>query len=134
MLYVLTRRSKRPPGTTGPRSVDAEPDAPDLVQARSAFFQACEGNDPGAVARALLAWAAAKWPDDPPTGLLVLTQRLMTGAQEIKDLEQARYAPGERPWDAADLREALGGGLQEKVVASGRADPSLAPLYPQALG
>jgi hypothetical protein len=134
MLYVLTRRSKRPPGTTGPRSVDAEPDAPDLVQARSAFFQACEGNDPGAVARALLAWAAAKWPNDPPTGLLVLAQRLMTGAQEIKDLEQALYAPGERPWDAADLREALGGGLQEKVVVSGRAAPSLAPLYPQALG
>ena len=85
------------------------------------------------VARALLAWAAAKWPDDPPTGLLVLARRLMNGTQEIKDLEQALYAPGEQAWDASKLREALGAGLQEKAADTGSATPTLAPLYPQAV-
>jgi len=138
VLYLLNRRMNgrrgTSPATPRSRSGDAKPSGPDLAQARSAFFAACDGNDPGTVARALLAWAAAKWPEDPPTGLLVLAQRLMTGAREIKDLEQALYAPGGQSWDATALREALGGGLQEKVVADGRADPSLAPLYPQALG
>jgi hypothetical protein len=134
VLYLLTRRSKTPPASTVLQATNRKAQGPDMAQARTAFFEACDGNDPNRVARALLGWAAAKWPNDPPTGLLVLVRRLMNGAQEIKDLEQALYAPGEQSWDATALREALSSGLQEKAAETGSVAPTLAPLYPQAVG
>ncbi|MBI3432544.1 MAG: protein BatD [Hydrogenophilales bacterium] len=97
--------------------------------ARKAFHQACQANDPHTARRCLLEWARAAWPDDPPLGLRVLTDRLDDARLQplLKQLDRVCYAGG--AWDGkllADELKALAGdakGLSRTV-------PELAGLYP----
>ena len=119
------RRSRLPngPGVTGPAPTGSAADA------RKAFRQACQANDPQAARRHLLEWARATWPHDPPLGLQALSDRLDDADLKplLKHLDRVCYAGGE--WDGkllADRLKALGRNTKERSPAG----PELAGLYP----
>lgn len=98
--------------------------------ARSALQQACQENNPAAAANALLQWAAASWPHDPPRNLGTLLQQLSTGINEIRALEHALYSATGEPWQGDALWRVFDQGLEIKhdTVPVDRA--GLSPLYP----
>jgi hypothetical protein len=92
--------------------------------------QACQGNNPAAAANALLQWAAASWPDDPPRNLGTLMQQLSTGVNEIQALEQALYSAAGEPWQGEALWRVFEKGLEVKQATGAPASAGLSPLYP----
>ena len=95
--------------------------------------QACDDNDARAAARALLEWAAAEWPDNPPRNLGAVASRLKHDAgAEVRRLDQSLYAPGGVVWegkalgDAFRFTAAVKQSTKPKAAAGG-----LAPLYPE---
>lgn len=103
----------------------------DAVAARAAVQAACSANDAGGAARALLVWAAARWPAAPPVNLAALAAGVARGGAEIRALERFLYAPrqGDADWDGAPLWAALHDGLDPAEAPRPPADP-LVPLYP----
>jgi len=101
-----------------------------LKAARSAVQQACQENNPAAAANALLQWAAASWPDDPPRNLGTLMQQLSSGVNEIQALERALYGAAAEQWQGEALWRVFDQGLESKhdTVPADRA--GLSPLYP----
>jgi hypothetical protein len=101
-------------------------------QARQALRSACAANNPQAAARALLDWAAASWPEQPPRSLGALAGRVSRqGSELIRDLETVLYAPGTRPWVGEPLWQALADGLPATSASAGKHQPVDAPpLYP----
>jgi hypothetical protein len=96
------------------------------------FKRACEGNDPHAARKHLLAWAAATWPDDAPLGLDELARRLPGQvAGHLAALDRELYAPGKAGWNGAQVWEALAPVLQASKASTPQADSTaLPPLYP----
>ena len=101
-----------------------------LATSAASLEKACQKNDPQAAARALLQWAAASWPDEPPRNLGALVQRLAGGKTEIRELERALYAANTEAWQGDALWQAFSHGLE--VIAAGKPSQqeTLAPLYP----
>ncbi|WP_462320284.1 BatD family protein [Halochromatium sp.] len=102
-------------------------------QARDALRSACERDDPRAAASALLAWAGAIWPDDPPCGLSALAERAARGGDQILTLERQLYGSGsgQGGWRGDALWAALKPGLgAARAPRRGSIDP-VAPLYPK---
>ena len=133
---LLWRRSRRKP-PAAPAPVAEKPAAPaaaapDAGGALRALQQACDDNDARAATRALLDWAAAEWPDNPPRNLGAIASRLKHDAgAEVRRLDQALYAPGGVVWNGAALGNVFRAGVvkppEEPVSAAG----GLAPLYPE---
>ena len=103
---------------------------PATAASQAAWQQACGENDPHASAKALLQWAATTWPEDPPLSLGVLAKRLVAGADEVRELDQALYAAGSSAWQGDALWAVLQNGLQASGAAAAEQDEVLAPLYP----
>ncbi|MCF7979018.1 MAG: BatD family protein [Chromatiaceae bacterium] len=102
--------------------------------ARDALHSACERDDARAAAAALLAWAGALWPDDPPSGLSALAERTERGRQQIQALERQLYAAaqGQPAWRGEVLWSAVRAGLKGGAMpACEQGDDPLAPLYPR---
>ena len=129
-----SRRRRRPisqaPTATAP--------PPHLGRLRESLHQACLRNDPDAAARALLAWAQASWPRQPPANLATVAERLRGLAGDGADasarvhaLERRLYAPGAGPWDGNALWHALKDGLGKTDAQDRLDDEDLAPLYPE---
>jgi len=96
--------------------------------------RACRDDDPGAAARALLEWAAQRWPRNPPRTLSALAGRLAQGADAVRELDQTLYAPAAREWQGDVLWQALRGGLRERAAGDRSAmlrGPGLPGLYPE---
>ena len=136
-LVVWRRSRRRPPAAQAPVAVKpdapAAAPAPDVGGALRALRQACDDNDARAAARALLDWAAAEWPDNPPRNLGAVASRLESDAgAEVRRLDQSLYAPGGVIWEGAALGKAFSRATAvkqpviRKAVAGG-----LAPLYPE---
>ncbi|MGH8460286.1 MAG: BatD family protein [Stenotrophobium sp.] len=128
-LYTwwLLRRRIAPFTAPSAASVSADPPAT-VYAARKVFQEACRGNNSHAARRALLEWARAVWPEQPPAGLNGLAQRLDNPgtAALLQKLDRACYAGGD--WHGAELAVALTS-LAGRVKTS-RASPKLAELYP----
>ncbi|MCG6967471.1 MAG: BatD family protein [Chromatiaceae bacterium] len=108
------------------------PASPDPAAALTQLEQACRDNDPAAARRALLAWAAARWPEDPPQRLDVLAQRLGEQAMPLlADLDQRLYSDAGQPWDGMATWARLSPLLHARKSRASRHDSSLPPLYPQ---
>ncbi|MBD3811299.1 MAG: protein BatD [Betaproteobacteria bacterium] len=112
-------------------SPDASSPTPTIAvaDARKAFRQACHDDDPHAARRALLGWARATWPLDPPLGLQGLSDRLGDAASKnlLKQLDRVCYAGG--TWTGKPLAETLtrlDGNTKGRIAAT----PELAGLYP----
>lgn len=101
--------------------------------ARRQFLAACQSGAAEHARRALLAWAQAHWPDDPPRGLEALAQRLPDPAarEALAGLDRALYRGGGQ-WDGARLAKCLQR-LPEQGAAAEKTATVLAPLYPRAV-
>lgn len=130
LLLLFLQHRKHQHGATVTAGLHRPADKQQVKAARSLLEQACREHDPQASARALLQWAAAKWPDDAPRNLGSLAQRLAAGGREIRELERALYATGARQWQGDALWQVFRQG-PEAVVSDGPAgQDGLSPLYP----
>ena len=136
ILVAIKRvRRRRPavpgiPGTTP--STTGTIDNITLAHARGALQGACTRGDAQTAARALLDWAAATWPHQPPRSLGALAGRVDRGANAIRELERALYSTDNNSWSGQPLWKAYMHGLQtaEKSTDTGPARNSAPPLYP----
>lgn len=129
LLLLIIQRRKRQHGT--PLTAGSMPLGKQQIRAAGALLEkACRDNDPQAAARALLQWAVAKWPDDAPRNLGSLAQRLVTGGQEIRELDQALYATGTQAWQGDALWQVFSQGLEEVSKEGVVLQEGLSPLYP----
>jgi hypothetical protein len=106
----------------------------DAKAATTALQQACTANNPIAATRALMEMARVHWPEDPPSGLQQIADRLVLGKEAIAGLERAVYGANASAWDGSALWQALGRGLADKTARPPRAIeqtelPVLEPLY-----
>jgi hypothetical protein len=140
VLLYLSRQRK--PLAIGPQ--DAKPGvrvAPPVIRANDnaamthrheSLRDACNKSDARAAAAALLDWAAATWPDQPPRSLGALAARVAHGAEAIRELEAALYGANPQRWIGAPLWRACEEGLLRPAKAA--TAPSHAedapPLYP----
>jgi len=60
---------------------------------------ACQTNNPADARTALLAWAKARWPDNPPPNLAEVGKRLPPLQDHIDELGKILYTPTEIQWD-----------------------------------
>jgi hypothetical protein len=109
---------------TGSRSINNKERA---RAARKALQTACSKNDASSAAAQ---WAAATWPDGAPRNLGALSKRLVRGAPEIRELEQALYAANADAWNGAAFWTVFGQGLNEVVADKQKISSGLLPLYP----
>jgi hypothetical protein len=106
-----------------------------IKSARARVERACRSADLRAARDGLLAWADARWPDDPPRGLAALARRLGPGParEALLGLDRSLYDATEAPWDGmaawAALGPALGSGDTRQHPDRG---PVLPQLYPSA--
>ncbi len=106
--------------------------APRAGNARRQFHNACQHNDPAAARRALLDWAAAHWPEDPPRGLEAVARRLSDPAARAALAELNAVLYRERTaWNGARLAAALKQ-LPNTPVPANHRSRELPPLYPAA--
>jgi len=108
-----------------------EPRTPSASAARKQFLTACKSGDPGRARQALLAWATAHWPANPPRGLEALADRLDDPRlkTELARLDRVIYR-GERNWDGSWLASRL----RHLPTTSGERQEErqgLPPLYPR---
>jgi BatD DUF11 like domain len=106
---------------------------PDAARARTALTRACRDADARAARQAVLAWAAARWPQTPPRGLAELSRLVDTTlADALRQLDRACYA-GE-PWNGEALLASLSSSAQPDAPGASRSakrsGEALAPLYP----
>jgi len=127
-LLLLRRNTTRELPEAAPAAVEPERQPPRAL--RNDLQKACQENDPTAAAKALLQWAAARWPQDPPRHLGALVQRLSSGGREIQALEKALYGADRTPWQGDALWQAFDQGLQEHESKKTAAGEGLSPLYP----
>jgi hypothetical protein len=121
------------PGRTVP--ADKPPAVPSLGKIRARIERACLQGDPRGAREALIAWAAARWPTDPPRRLETIAQRLGGAAGDaLRALDRQLYGSGAAAWDGpatwTRLAPALIQAEQRKTAAVGQKVP-LPELYPQ---
>jgi|GEM_PF-940177 len=103
---------------------------------RERIKKACSSHDPRQVQQAILNWAAAAWPQDPPTNLKNLAAK--TGNDELMkafdDLEAALYSPDvDHQWDGNRFWQTIAPYLQHATMnkPAAKREKGLPPLYPR---
>jgi hypothetical protein len=125
LAWWLSSRRRKVPEPAQPI-----PESPTVKAAKRAVQQACADNNPAAAAQALLGWASALWPSQPPRHLGALAARLEPQAGAVvRALDRMLYAPVATPWEGRLLWQTVEKGLPQQ-----RSKPAthagLAPLYP----
>ena len=125
--WLSSRRHAKQPPARNSEPMTPAVSAPRVAEARKAFQQACRNNDAPAARRRLLDWAHATWPQDPPTGLKALAERLddETFKPLLHRLDRACYTDGK--WQGAALLELKTLPAREKPAAP--SGMKLAGLY-----
>ncbi len=103
-------RKRAPRGARGPiphTGPSVVPKTGNVSTSMQAFIAAAQANDAPAARRHLLVWASKKWPQDPPSGLQALAQRLQQSEFDalLKQLDRACFSNGE--WQGSPLVLAL---------------------------
>jgi hypothetical protein len=114
---------------------DKPPAAPPIGKIRARIERACLQGDPRGTREALIAWAAVRWPMDPPRRLEAIAQRLGGAAGDtLRELDRQLYGSGAATWDGAAAWSRLAPVLiqtkQSTIPAAGR-EASLPELYPR---
>jgi hypothetical protein len=135
LAAVWVRRRHRARSAVAARSGGASRAPTEQMQrARVALRGACERGDPRAAEQALLDWACARWPNEPPTGLGALAERAGEAGLVIRSLERRLYGAdaSAAEWHGDALWAAFEAGLGARAAStSGTAsEDELAPLYP----
>lgn len=88
--------------------------------------EACRRGDPRAAQRALLQWAASRWPDSHPRSVGEVAGRLPAPAADaLGELDRRIYGPDRGPWDGT----ALLAGILSAPPAGKVRTAALPPLY-----
>ena len=96
-----------------------------------AIQRACQRNAPEQASEALLAWAAAHWPDHPPRSLGALAARTDAAtAEQLQQLDRSRYAPGAEGWKGQPLWEAWQAWRRQAAHSAPEQEQSAVPLAP----
>ncbi len=97
--------------------------------------KACHDNNPQASHRAILSWATANWPQNPPANLKEIVTYLKnpTLAEAFSDLEKTLYSPTEHPWNGHHFWETVSNNLKNKAPSNStdKQKKGLPPLYAQ---
>jgi hypothetical protein len=132
-LWWRARRSAAAPAAAPPPAAAGAGPLPGVRSGHAPIEAACRADDPRAVRRALLAWAARRWPQDPPQGLEQLAARLGPGAAEVLgEIDRGLYAAAEVPWNGTAAWQALAPLLERgrRTRRTAQPDTALPPLYP----
>jgi hypothetical protein len=100
---------------------------------REPLRQACLADNPLATAKALLAWARARWPTHPPANLAEIARRLPAAEGPIRGLEQTLYAPEGGGWSGIPLWQAFVKAEDSNKRERNTDKDALEPLYPHPL-
>jgi hypothetical protein len=129
-LLVYLQRRKQHQDVPVMSDNHTSPGKQELKAAATLLEQACRESNPQTAARALLQWTVARWPEDAPRNLGSLAQRLVTGSQEIRELEQSLYATGSQDWQGDALWQVFSKGLKTVADEAPARQEGLSPLYP----
>lgn len=103
-----------------------------LRQSARRVLSACGRRDAALVRDALLAWAAKRWPADPPRSLAAIAGRRPLLRPVMEDLNRHLYGASGEAWDAAALASAFKAAMREEPRATSTRSPALEPLYKTA--
>ena len=133
-LWLRARRVHAVPGVGAPAQPENVAATAQPGRALAHIEQACRSNDPAAARQALLEWAAARWPEDPPRRLDSLILHLGGEvAPVLHELDRSLYAQATQPWDGAAAWRVLSAALSRlgRTESATQKDGALPPLYPQ---
>lgn len=127
-------RRQLPAASPEPTAGSRQQVVPRPDTARDALRRACNERDPRAARSALLQWAQAVWPTDPPRRLDQLAQRLDPAASAVlRELDRQLYGGDGALWDGAAAWSVLGKVLIEESRPGPAASPDPLPgLYPHS--
>ncbi len=132
LLTVLLWHKARRRQAAGLKERYLKPEKKQTIN-RETIKKACLDNNPRATHQAILGWAAASWPQNPPTNLKTIAARLENPklGQAFADLEEALYSPLTRNWDGSHFWQTIAKNLQKKTPAkpSHERKKGLPPLY-----
>jgi len=96
-----------------------------------AVKKACLDNKPQQSKTELLNWARAHWPENPPTNIAEIGNRLNQETQiEIEKLNQALYGSTSDNWQGSQLWQQLSVAVKTTVKKQRKQEEVLVPLYP----
>lgn len=120
------------------RSVIPVANEPSVTNQSSAFSSnaikdiksACNNGDPQQAKQALLNWGHNVWPDDPPTSLGHIAQKVDERlAREVEKLSSVLYKPGESHWDQQLLLKALQQFIDQQKQKENKQSSKIKPLF-----
>ena len=134
-LWLRARAAIARGGAQRPERPATAAPTPHPGKALARLEKACRANDARTARQALLEWAAARWPENPPRRLETLGRRLDDNAAGLlRALDQTLYTSENQAWDGSvfwhQLAPVLKGSSQDKAVTTG--DAVLPPLYQQS--
>ncbi|MEA1921426.1 MAG: BatD family protein [Pseudomonadota bacterium] len=104
-----------------------------LTANRETIKKSCLDNNPQAAHQAILNWAVVSWPQNPPTNLKTVADRLKNPAisEAFAALEETLYSPASRTWDGNQFWQMITKELQIKAPtkSSHKQKKGLPPLY-----
>ncbi|MBI1395742.1 MAG: protein BatD [Betaproteobacteria bacterium] len=130
--WWFTRRTAHKAGRVVSSVDPSRENPPRARDARKRFQEAARARNASAARSALMDWAGAEWPHDPPRGLNDLAARLGDEQTKVlvRQLDRACYAGGN--WDGDALAAALAAQLRagHTEPTPSRSTHQLADLYP----
>ena len=133
-LFLEKKRRHTPENIGEDTSYAREKDSRAARKFRKEFRHACQRGDAWQAKRALIKWASATWPENPPAGLEDLARRFKNkeASKELKTLNSALYAGTEQAWDrGSKLAEIIRELPKDRHGRKLKTHPDrLPPLYP----
>ena len=128
ILWYKTRHRPAPRLQNGEiKTKNGQPASRDTIK------KACHNNNPQETHQAILNWAAASWPQNPPTNLKTVATHLNNPAinKAFANLEETLYSPAGRTWDGNQFWQTITKDLQVKnpTKSSRKQKDGLPPLY-----
>lgn len=104
-----------------------------IKNALSALKKACIDNNPQAAHQAILQWAKATWPQNPPRNLQGIADELhdSTIRQVFADLAQLLYGDSHANWNGRQFWDSVSTRLKQPKTVKTKNSKSLPELYPQ---
>ncbi len=132
LITVLCWRQTVRRQATGVKERDLQAEKKQTVS-RETIKKACLENNPRAAHQAILGWAAANWPQNPPQNLKTVATKLENPelSNIFANLEETLYSPDEQTWEGSHFWQAISKNLQKKAPAqpSRKKKEGLPPLY-----
>ncbi len=124
--FFYSQRKKRLLEKKSTETIDAESRR---FKAGRNFRSACQNNNPAEARTALLLWAKARWPDNPPANLVEVGKRLPPLQEQIQQLEQILYKPSEKEWNGGLLWKQFKAHRRDTTSEEDQPENKLEPLF-----